>query len=202
MILAHKAGVPVFATGGIGGVHRGAETTFDISADLQELGRTSIAVVSAGAKSILDLGLTLEYLETLGVPVLGYQTSDFPSFFARSSGHGVDYNCQSAEEIARFMDLKWKFGLEGGILIANPVPEQYAMDPNVMEAAIVQALKAADQQGIKGKALTPFLLAQIEQITGGNSLKTNIALVRNNAILATKIAREYSKMRNDFGGLD
>jgi pseudouridylate synthase len=188
MILAEKAGVRLFATGGIGGVHRGAERTFDISADLQELAKTSVAVVSAGAKSILDLGLTLEYLETMGVPVLGYQTPNFPSFFCRESGLGVDYQLDTPLALAQFLRTKWQFGLAGGVLIANPVPHEYALPYSEMEATIVQAIAEADQKKIGGKALTPFLLARIEQLTQGGSLKTNIELVKNNAVLASRIA--------------
>jgi pseudouridylate synthase len=188
MILAAKAGVHIFATGGIGGVHRGAEHTFDISADLQELAKTNVAVVSAGAKSILDLGLTLEYLETMGVPVLGYQTNELPSFFCRESGLGVDYQLDTPEAIAQFLRTKWAFDLNGGVLIANPVPQAFALNYAEMEATITEAIRDAEAQNIAGKALTPFLLGRIERLTDGGSLKTNIALVKNNAVLASKIA--------------
>jgi pseudouridylate synthase len=188
MIIANLAGIRIFATGGIGGVHRGAATTMDISADLQELAQTPVAVVSAGAKSILDLGLTLEYLETQGVPVLGYQTDEFPAFFARRSGFGVDYRLETPAEIAALLKTKWELGLRGGALIANPVPEQYQMDQAVIEATIATAVKEAEQQGIGGKKLTPFLLARIEMLSGGKSLETNVQLVLNNARLAGEIA--------------
>lgn len=190
MIIAHLAGIRVFATGGIGGVHRGAAATMDISADLQELARTSVAVVCAGAKSILDLELTLEYLETHGVPVLGYQTDDFPAFYTRRSGLRVDYRMDSPEEIARLLQTKWELGLQGGVIIANPVPEAHQLDPQVMETAIASALAGAERQGVKGKAITPFLLARIEQLTGGQSLAANIELVCNNARLAGEIAKK------------
>lgn len=188
MIIAQLAGIPVFATGGIGGVHRGAATTFDISADLQELAQTSVAVVCAGAKSILDLGLTLEYLETHGVPVLGFQTNEFPAFYTRKSGLPVDYRLDSPAGIARLLRSKWTLGLRGGVVIANPVPETFQMDPEPIEAAIAAALEDAERQHIKGKAITPFLLARIEQLTGGQSLATNIELVCHNARLAAEIA--------------
>jgi len=188
MIIAHLAGIRIFATGGIGGVHRGAATTMDISADLQELAQTPVAVVSAGAKSILDLGLTLEYLETQGVPVLGYQTDEFPAFFTRRSGFGVDYRLDSPAEIGRLLTIKWELGLQGGVLIANPVPEQYQIDADVIEKTIAEAVKEAAQQGISGKKLTPFLLSRIENLSGGKSLETNVQLVLNNARLAAAIA--------------
>ncbi len=188
MIIAHLAGIRIFATGGIGGVHRGAATTMDISADLQELAQTPVAVVSAGAKSILDLGLTLEYLETQGVPVLGYQTDEFPAFFTRRSGFGVDYRLDSPAEIGRLLKIKWELGLHGGVLIANPVPEQYQIDADVIEKTIAEAVKEAAQQGVSGKKLTPFLLSRIENLSGGKSLETNVQLVLNNARLAAVIA--------------
>jgi len=188
MIIAHLAGIRIFATGGIGGVHRGAATTMDISADLQELAQTPVAVVSAGAKSILDLGLTLEYLETQGVPVLGYQTDEFPAFFTRRSGFGVDYRLDSPAEIGRLLTIKWELGLQGGVLIANPVPEQYQIDADVIEKTIAEAVKEAAQQGVSGKKLTPFLLSRIENLSGGKSLETNVQLVLNNARLAAAIA--------------
>ncbi len=192
MIIAHLAGIRIFATGGIGGVHRGAATTMDISADLQELARTPVAVVSAGAKSILDLGLTLEYLETFGVPVIGYRTDEFPAFYTRRSGFGVDYRLDSAADIARLLKVKWEMGLQGGAIIANPVPEQYQLDPEVMNRAIEAALADADRKGIKGKAITPFLLSAIEQLTGGKSLEANIELVLGNARLGGEVAVELS----------
>lgn len=194
MIIAHLAGIRIFATGGIGGVHRGAATTMDISADLQELAQTPVAVVSAGAKSILDLGLTLEYLETFGVPVIGYRTEDFPAFYTRKSGFGVDYRLDSAEEIARLLHVKWQMGLRGGAVIANPVPERYQLDPDVMQQAIGRALQEAGQKNIRGKAITPFLLAKIEHLTGGSSLEANVRLVLNNAQLAGEIAVGLEKM--------
>lgn len=194
MIIAHLAGIRIFATGGIGGVHRGAATTMDVSADLQELARTPVAVVSAGAKSILDLGLTLEYLETQGVPVVGFRTEEFPAFYTRRSGFGVDYRLDSAEEIAKLLKIKWEMNLQGGAVIANPVPESLQLDPELMEHTIAEALQEADKRHIRGKAITPFLLAKIEQLTGGKSLEANIALVLNNARLAGEIACELSKI--------
>ena len=194
MILADLAGIRVFATGGIGGVHRGAETTMDISADLQELAHTPVAVVCAGAKMILDIGLTLEYLETMGVPVLGMQTEDFPSFYCRKSGFKVDYAAQSAAEVAQIAHTKWACDLQGGMLIGNPVPEEYAMDYDYMSKIIDEALADAKEAGIKGKATTPFLLAKIVERTGGDSLKTNIQLAYNNARCAAQIAVELSKL--------
>ncbi|MBP6826795.1 MAG: pseudouridine-5'-phosphate glycosidase [Saprospiraceae bacterium] len=194
MIIAHLAGIRIFATGGIGGVHRGAATTMDISADLQELARTPVAVVSAGAKSILDLGLTLEYLETFGVPVIGYRTDEFPAFYTRRSGFGVDYRLDSAADIARLLKVKWEMGLQGGAIIANPVQEQYQLDPEVMQHAIEAALADADRKGVKGKAITPFLLSAIEQLTGGKSLEANIELVLGNARLGGAVAVALSAM--------
>jgi pseudouridylate synthase len=188
MIIAEQAGIRLFATGGIGGVHRGGATNFDISADLQELARTSVAVVCAGAKAILDLPLTLEYLETFGVPVIGYQTDEFPAFYSRTSGLGVDYRLDSPAAIAHSLRTKWDLGLTGGVLIANPVPAAYSLDAARMEALIVQAIQDADAQGVKGKAITPFLLARVKALTAGESLVSNIQLVYNNARLATQIA--------------
>jgi pseudouridine-5'-phosphate glycosidase len=190
MIIAHLAGIRVFATGGIGGVHRGAASTMDISADLQELARTPVAVVCAGAKSILDLELTLEYLETFGVPVLGYQTDEFPAFYTRRSGFRVDYRIDTPDAVARLLQAKWELGLQGGVIVANPVPEAYQLDSGVMEQAITAALADAGHAGIKGKAVTPFLLARVEQLTGGQSLAANIELVCNNARLAGEIANQ------------
>ncbi len=192
MICAQMAGIRVFATGGIGGVHRGAEQTMDISADLQELSRTNVAVVCAGAKSILDLGLTLEYLETHGVPVIGYQTDVLPAFYSRTSPFRVDYRLDSAEEIAQFIETKWKLGLNGGVVIANPVPKEEELEESYITAIIEQALKEAEKQHITGKAVTPFLLDRVKTLTGGKSLKANIALVKNNAALAADLARELS----------
>lgn len=189
MIICHMAGIRLFATGGIGGVHREAQQTFDVSADLLELGRSNVAVVSAGAKSILDLGLTLEYLETQGVPVIGYQTYDFPAFFTRSSDWQVDYRVDSAGEIAAMLDAKWSAGIDGGMLVANPIPVRYSLDPQMVEEAIQEALGDAASRGVTGKKLTPFLLSRINQLTGGLSLESNIQLVLNNARLAAEVAK-------------
>ena len=194
MILASLAGIPVFATGGIGGVHRGATTTMDISADLQELAHTPVAVVCAGAKMILDIGLTLEYLETMGVPVLGYNTDQFPAFYCRKSGFGVDYTAKSAVEIAKIARTKWDLGLAGGMLIGNPVPEEYALDFDEMSAVIDKALAAAEKDHVHGKNITHYLLAHIVEYTGGKSLATNIQLAYNNARLAAKVAVELAKL--------
>lgn len=193
MIIAQMAGIRVFATGGIGGVHRGAQQTFDISADLTELSKTSVAVVCAGAKSILDLALTREYLETLGVPVYGYRTETLPAFYTRSSSETVDYQLDSAEEIAECLKIKWALGLTGGAVIANPIPETAAMPEAVINNAIEQALREADEQGIQGKESTPFLLARVAELTGGDSLASNIELVLNNARLAARIAISLSQ---------
>ncbi|WP_105619939.1 pseudouridine-5'-phosphate glycosidase [Vallitalea okinawensis] len=193
MIIADLAGIRVFGTGGIGGVHRGAENTFDISADLQELAHTDVAVVCAGAKSILDLGLTLEYLETYGVPVVGYQTEELPAFYTRKSGFNVDYRCDTPKEIADALKAKWGLNLNGGMVIANPIPEEYSMDFDTIAKAIDDALKEADEKDIKGKESTPFLLDKIKQITGGSSLESNIRLVYNNVALAAEIAIELTK---------
>ena len=189
MIIAHMAGIKVFATGGIGGVHRGAQTTMDISADLEELSRTPVMVVCAGAKSILDLGLTLEYLETHGVPVIGYGTDELPAFYTRRSGFKVDYRIDTPEELAAAFRAKMDMGLGGGILVTNPIPEEYSMDPDRINAAIEQALAEASEQGIRGKETTPFLLARVKDITGGDSLASNIQLVLNNAHLAAVTAK-------------
>ncbi len=190
MIIAAMAGIRVFATGGIGGVHRGAQQTFDISADLQELAHTSVAVVCAGAKSILDLALTREYLETQGVPVLGYQTRQLPAFYTRESDQSVDYRLDTPQQIAGFLAAKWELGLDGGVVIANPIPQQYAMEKKVIDGAIKRALEEAEQQRITGKDSTPFLLKRVAEITGGSSLESNIQLVLNNARLAAEVARE------------
>lgn len=191
MMLADMAGIRFFATGGIGGVHRGAETTMDISADLQELANTKVAVICAGAKSLLDIGLTLEYLETMGVPVLGMRTDDFPAFYCRKSGFGVDYNLPDEKTAANIMKAKWEMGLKGGSVIANPIPSEYELDFDEMEAVIQHALAAAEEEGIRGKATTPFLLAHIKDFTKGKSLASNLQLAYNNARTAAKIAVEY-----------
>lgn len=193
MIISELAGIKVFATGGIGGVHRGAQETFDISADLQELAHTNVAVVCAGAKSILDIGLTLEYLETQGVPVVGFETNEFPSFYTRRSGYKVDYRVDTAKELAAALMAKWNLGLKGGIVIANPIPEKYEMNYDVITEAINKAVAEAEEKCIKGKESTPFLLAKVKEITGGESLESNIALVYNNARLAAEIAVEYAR---------
>lgn len=194
MMIAAMANIHVFATGGIGGVHRNGENTMDISADLQELANTDVAVICAGAKQILDLALTLEYLETQGVPVLGYKTDEFPAFYCRTSGLKLDYRSDSAEEIAKIMKTKWDLGLKGGFVIGNPVPEEYAQDYNKMDEVIVKAVKMAEEKGIKGKNITPFLLATIKDMTGGDSFATNLQLAYNNARLASEIAVAYSKL--------
>ncbi|MCJ2377509.1 pseudouridine-5'-phosphate glycosidase [Vibrio sp. ZSDZ34] len=191
MILAEMAGVKVFATGGIGGVHRGAQETFDISADLQELANTDVAVVCAGAKSILDLALTREYLETQGVPVIGYQTESLPAFYTRESEHSVDYRLDTAQDIAMALKAKWEMSLKGGVVVANPIPKEYAMPVEVITNAIDTALAEAEEQGIAGKESTPFLLARVCELTGGNSLDSNIQLVLNNARLGAAIAKSY-----------
>ncbi len=193
MIIAHMAGIKVFAPGGIGGVHRGAETTMDISADLEELAGTPVMVVCAGAKSILDLGLTLEYLETKGVPVIGYGTDELPAFYTRSSGFGVDYRVDTPEQLAAMFKAQQELGMKGGMLVTNPIPEQYAMDKAVIDAAIEQAVAESKEQGIHGKETTPFLLARVVELTGGDSLESNIQLVLNNAIVASKTAAELCK---------
>lgn len=194
MIIADMAGIKIFATGGIGGVHRGAETTMDISADLEELSATDVAVVCAGAKSILDIGLTLEYLETKGVPVFGYGTKELPAFYTRKSGFPVDYRIDTPEEMAAVLKTKWSLGLHGGALIANPIPENYSMDEAFITKVIEDAVVEANEKGIKGKETTPFLLAKIKEITGGDSLESNIQLVYNNAEVAAKVAVAYSKL--------
>ena len=198
MMIAHMAGISVFATGGIGGVHRGAETTMDISADLEELAQTPVMVVCAGAKSILDLGLTLEYLETKGVPVIGYGTEELPAFYTRKSGFGVDYRMDSPAELAAAFKAQNDMELGGGMLVTNPIPEEYSMDHKVIDAAIEQALADAKAQGIHGKETTPFLLAKIKDITGGSSLDANIQLVYNNAKLAAATACELAKLAKQY----
>ena len=191
MIAAAMADVKVFATGGIGGVHRGAQTTMDISADLEELANTSVAVVCAGPKSILDIGLTLEYLETKGVPVLGYQTAELPAFYCRKSGFAVDARMDSALEIAQCMQAKFAVGLHGGLIIANPIAQEDAMPEELMEECIQTALRMADAKGVKGKEITPFLLETVKELTHGESLDANIKLVLSNAALAAEIAKAY-----------
>jgi pseudouridine-5'-phosphate glycosidase len=192
MIGARLSGIRVFVTGGIGGVHRGAEVSFDVSADLTELSRTEVAVVCAGAKAILDLPKTLEYLETQGVPVIGWQTDEFPAFYSRSSGMKLDHQAASVEEIAAIIDTKWRLGLGGGVVVANPVPAEFEMPPDVIAAAIAKALSEARAQGVTGKAETPFLLARVAELTGGSSLQTNIRLVENNARLGAALAVAYA----------
>lgn len=194
MILAQLAGVKVFATGGIGGVHRGAETSFDISADLIELSTSNVAVVCAGAKSILDIGLTLEYLETHGVPVVGYQTDQLPAFYTSKSGFGVDYRVDTAKELALALKAKWDLGLQGGVVVANPIPSEYEMDADMINRVILQAVKEQNEQGVKGKESTPFLLAKVKELTGGDSLDSNIQLVYNNARLGAQLAVQLSKL--------
>lgn len=194
MIIAAMAGIKVFATGGIGGVHRGAETTMDISADLEELAQTPVMVICAGAKSILDLGLTLEYLETKGVPVIGYGTEELPAFYTRHSGFKVDYRIDSPQELAAAFNAKMAMGLKGGMLVTNPIPEQYSMPADVINKAIDDAIDESQRLGIHGKETTPFLLAKVKDLTGGDSLAANIELVLNNARLAALTATELAKM--------
>ena len=191
MIIAHMAGINIFATGGIGGVHRGAETTMDISADLEELAGTPVMVICAGAKSILDLGLTLEYLETHGVPVIGYGTKELPAFYTRRSGFSVDYRLDSPEELAAAFKAQRELGMKGGMLVTNPIPEEYAMDYDVINHAIDDAIAESRKDGIHGKATTPYLLAKVKDITGGDSLASNIRLVYNNATLAARTAAAF-----------
>ena len=195
MILANLAGVKIFATGGVGGVHRGAETTMDISADLEELAETPVMVVCAGAKSILDLGLTLEYLETKGVTVFGYQSEELPAFYTRKSGFKVDYRMDTPKELADVYKAKEDLGLRGGMLVTNPIPEEYSMDPDMINKSIDEAIEEANRLGIKGKDTTPYLLDKIQKITGGSSLAANIQLVYNNAKLASQIACDLSKLK-------
>lgn len=194
MMIAYMAGIRIFATGGIGGVHRGAETTMDISADLEELAQTPVMVVCAGAKSILDLGLTLEYLETHGVPVIGYGTKELPAFYTRKSGFAVDYELDSPAELAAAFKASQDMGLKGGMLVTNPIPEEFSMDPAVINKAIDEAIAEANAQGIHGKESTPFLLAKVKELTGGDSLDSNIQLVFNNARLAAQTAAELCKL--------
>lgn len=195
MMIAHMAGISVFATGGIGGVHRGAETTMDISADLEELGHTPVMVICAGAKSILDLGLTLEYLETKGVPVIGYGTDELPAFYTRKSGFEVDYRIDTPKELAAAFHAQREMGLNGGMLVTNPIPEEHAMNADVIKNAINKAIDESREKGIHGKATTPFLLEKVKNITGGDSLDSNIQLVFNNARLASKTAAELAKIK-------
>ena len=195
MIIAAQAGIEVFVTGGIGGVHRGAQESMDISADLQELGKTNVTVVCAGAKAILDLPLTLEYLETMGVPVLGYKTKELPAFYTPNSGLPVDAQIDSPKEAADIILAKRNNNLVGGILITNPIPKEYAMDSNIINAAIEKALNMADEQGIKGKEITPFLLKTVVELTGGESLESNIQLILNNAALGAEISKEVCKQK-------
>jgi len=193
MIIASLANIAVFATGGIGGVHRGAETTLDISADLDELSRTNVCVVCAGVKSILDIGLTLEYLETKGVPVIGYKTSELPAFYSTRSGFNVDYRIDAAADIANILKTKWDLSLNGGVLVANPIPIASELESSVMNEAINQAIVEADNEKITGKKITPYLLSKVNEITKGKSLNANIKLIQNNANLAAKIAVHYMK---------
>ena len=193
MIIASLANIAVFATGGIGGVHRGAETTLDISADLDELSRTNVCVVCAGVKSILDIGLTLEYLETKGVPVIGYKTSELPAFYSTRSGFNVDYRIDAAADIANILKTKWDLSLNGGVLVANPIPIASELESSIMNEAINQAIVEANNEKITGKKITPYLLSKVNEITKGKSLNANIKLIQNNANLAAKIAVHYLK---------
>ena len=195
MILANLAGIEFFVTGGIGGVHRGAEKTFDVSADLEELAKTNVTVICAGAKAILDLPKTLEILETKGVPVLGFGTNELPAFYSRKSGLSVDYNVKSYEEAAKIVKTKRELKLDGGVLITNPIPEEYSMDSDKINAVIDNALSEMDKKGIKGKNCTPFLLAKVAELTEGKSLEANIKLVFNNAVVGTEIAKAYSQLK-------
>ena len=189
MMCAAMAGVKVFATGGIGGVHRHGEVTMDVSAELQELARTPVAVVCAGAKQILDIGRTLEYLETMGVPVIGNGTADFPAFYCKKSGFGLDYAAKDETEIARIVHTKWALGLAGGVLIGNPIPDEYALDFDYMEGVINRAVAEAELTGVHGKDITPFLLSRIKEITGGAAFRSNVQLALNNARCAARIAK-------------
>jgi pseudouridylate synthase len=193
MICAEAAGINIFVTGGIGGAHRGAENTMDISADLEELGQTNVAVICAGAKSILDLGLTMEYLETKGVPVIGYQTDVLPAFYTRKSEFEVNVRADDVETIASTLKVKWELNLKGGAVIANPIPEEFAMDENIINNVIESALKEAEEKHISGKNVTPFLLGKVKELTEGKSLDANIALVKNNAVVGAKIAVSFNK---------
>ena len=197
MIFAQYAGIRVFATGGMGGVHRGADKSFDISADLTELSNTNVAVVCAGVKAILDIGLTLEQLETLGVPVIGYGTDDFPAFYTRKSGYKVPMRVDNAQDCAKILKSKWDLKLDGGVIIANPIPKQYEAQRENIDKAIELALFEAEKSGIKGKEVTPYLLNKVKDITSGKSLEANMALVKNNALIAAQIAVEYSKLETE-----
>jgi pseudouridylate synthase len=190
--IAAMAGIHVFATGGIGGVHRGADRSFDVSADMTEFAESNVAVVTAGAKAILDLALTLETLETLGVPVVGYGTDDFPAFYSRGSGHAVPMRCDTPEEVASLMKAKWGMGLKGGVVVANPIPQEFEIPAAEIAPVIEKAVAEADRQKISGKHVTPFLLAKLAEVTGGRSLKANIALVKHNAEVAAKIAIAFA----------
>jgi pseudouridine-5'-phosphate glycosidase len=195
MICAEAAGIKIFVTGGIGGAHRGAEITMDISADLEELGQTNVAVICAGAKSILDLGLTMEYLETKGVPVIGYQTDVLPAFYTRNSEFSVNFRADDVETIASTLKVKWDLNLKGGAVIANPIPEEFAMDEKTITAVIESALKEAEEKHISGKNVTPFLLGKVKELTEGKSLDANIALVKNNAVVGAKLAVSFNEMK-------
>lgn len=195
MICAEMADIQIFVTGGIGGAHRGAETTMDISADLEELGQTNVAVICAGAKSILDLGLTMEYLETKGVPVIGYQTDVLPAFYTRKSEFGLNLSADDVDTIASTLKVKWDLNLKGGAVIANPIPEEYAMDEKVINAVIESALKEAEERHITGKDVTPFMLGKVKELTEGKSLDANIALVKNNAVVGAKIAVSFNALK-------
>lgn len=197
MIIAEMAGIKFFATGGIGGVHRDGENTMDISADLDELARTNVCVICAGAKAILDLGRTLEYLETKGVPVIGYKTNILPAFYTRTSAYKVNFSLDNPEEIAAFCKNKWNLNLNGGVLITNPIPEEYSLDEKVMNDAIDKAIESANSDGIKGKEITPYLLAKVKELTGGKSLESNIKLVYNNCLLAAQISKAYFEKENN-----
>jgi pseudouridine-5'-phosphate glycosidase len=197
MRIAAMAGIHVFATGGIGGVHRGAEKSFDISADMTEFAESNVAVVTAGAKAILDLALTLETLETLGVPVVGYGTDDFPAFYSRQSGHAVPMRCDTPEDVANLMATKWRMGLKGGIVVANPIPQSSEIVASEIAPVIKKAVAEAARQNISGKNVTPFLLARLAEVTGGRSLKANLALVKHNAAVAAEIAKAFALVRNN-----
>ena len=191
MIIASLAKIAVFATGGIGGVHRGAENTLDVSADLEELSKTNVCVVCAGAKAILDIGLTLEYLETKGVPVIGYKTSDLPAFYSTKSGFKVDYRIDSAADIAQILKTKWDLSIDGGVLVTIPIPQEFELTLDVMNKAINEAITQADSENIIGKDITPYLLSKVNELTHGESLEANMKLIKNNAALAAKIASNY-----------
>jgi len=191
MIIASLAKIAVFATGGIGGVHRGAENTLDVSADLEELSKTNVCVVCAGAKAILDIGLTLEYLETKGVPVIGYKTSDLPAFYSTKSGFKVDYRIDSAADIAQILKTKWDLSIDGGVLVTIPIPHEFELTLDVMNKAINEAIIQADSENIIGKDITPYLLSKVNELTHGESLEANMKLIKNNAALAAKIASNY-----------